>query len=94
MRDLQRREFHESLLGADSFEDLPVYWQAAVLKAEAKAEAASRGGDQFRGAPHTRARRHGAPLLCMECDSDEASRSARQHGSGCRTDGLACNARP
>jgi hypothetical protein len=26
--------------------------------------------------------------------SDEASRSARQHGSGCRTDGLACNARP
>jgi hypothetical protein len=30
----------------------------------------------------------------MECDSDEASRSARQHGSGCRTDGLACSARP
>jgi hypothetical protein len=34
------------------------------------------------------------PLRRMECDCDEASRSARQHGSGCRTDGLACNARP
>jgi hypothetical protein len=30
----------------------------------------------------------------MECDSDEASRPARQRGSGCRTDGLACTARP
>ena len=33
-------------------------------------------------------------LLRMECDSDEASRSARQHGGGCWMDGLACNARP
>jgi hypothetical protein len=30
----QRREFHEALLDADSFEDLPGKWQAAVLKAE------------------------------------------------------------
>ncbi len=30
----QRREFHEALLEADSFEDLPGKWQAAVLKAE------------------------------------------------------------
>ena len=36
---------------------------------------------------HTR--RSPAPVV-----GDEASRSARQHGSGCRTDGLACNARP
>jgi hypothetical protein len=32
--DLQRREFHEVLLEADSFEDLPGKWQAAILQAE------------------------------------------------------------
>jgi hypothetical protein len=32
--DLQRREFHEALLEADSFEDLPGKWQAAILEAE------------------------------------------------------------
>jgi hypothetical protein len=30
----QRREFHEALLNADTFEDLPGKWQAAILKAE------------------------------------------------------------
>ncbi len=30
----QHREFHEALLEADSFEDLPGKWQAAILKAE------------------------------------------------------------
>jgi hypothetical protein len=34
MTDLQRREFHEALLDADAFEDLPGKWQAAILKAE------------------------------------------------------------
>jgi hypothetical protein len=34
MSELQRREFHEALLGADSFEDLPGKWQAAILEAE------------------------------------------------------------
>jgi hypothetical protein len=34
MGDLQRREFHEALLDADGFEDLPGKWQAAVLEAE------------------------------------------------------------
>jgi hypothetical protein len=34
MCDLQRREFHEALLDADAFEDLPGKWQAAILKAE------------------------------------------------------------
>ena len=34
MRDLQRREFHEALLEAGSFEDLPGKWQAAILGAE------------------------------------------------------------
>jgi hypothetical protein len=34
MGDLQRREFQEALLDADSFEDLPGKWQAAVLTAE------------------------------------------------------------
>jgi hypothetical protein len=32
--DLQRREFHEALLHADSFEDLPGKWQAAIMEAE------------------------------------------------------------
>jgi hypothetical protein len=30
----QRREFHEALLDADCFEDLPGKWQAAILAAE------------------------------------------------------------
>jgi hypothetical protein len=34
MGEQQRREFHEALLDADSFEDLPGKWQAAILKAE------------------------------------------------------------
>ena len=34
MSDLQRRDFHEALLDADAFEDLPGKWQAAILKAE------------------------------------------------------------
>jgi hypothetical protein len=34
MSDQQRREFHLALLEADSVEDLPGQWQAAILKAE------------------------------------------------------------
>jgi hypothetical protein len=34
MSDIQRREFHEALLDADTFEDLPGKWQAAILIAE------------------------------------------------------------
>jgi hypothetical protein len=34
MGDLQRRELHEALLDADTFEDLPGKWQAAILMAE------------------------------------------------------------
>ena len=30
----QRREFHEALLDADEFGDLPGEWQAAILNAE------------------------------------------------------------
>jgi hypothetical protein len=30
----QRREFHEALLEADSFGDLPGKWQAAIVEAE------------------------------------------------------------
>jgi hypothetical protein len=30
----QRREFHVALLDADTFEDLPGKWQAAILNAE------------------------------------------------------------
>jgi hypothetical protein len=32
--ELQRREFHEALLDADGFEDLPGKWQAAIVAAE------------------------------------------------------------
>ena len=32
--DLQRREFREALLEADTFEDLPGKWQAAILESE------------------------------------------------------------
>ena len=32
--DLQRREFHEALLEAATFEDLPGKWQAAIIEAE------------------------------------------------------------
>jgi hypothetical protein len=35
LSDRQRREFHEALLDADAFEDLPGKWQAAILEAEA-----------------------------------------------------------
>jgi hypothetical protein len=35
MGDLQRRECHEALLDAESFEDLPGKWQAAIVEAEA-----------------------------------------------------------
>ena len=34
MSHLQRREFHEALLEADRFEDLPGKWQAAIVEAE------------------------------------------------------------
>jgi len=30
----QRREFHEALLDAGAFEDLPGKWQAAIVTAE------------------------------------------------------------
>jgi hypothetical protein len=32
--ELQRREFHDALLEADTLEDLPGKWQAAILEAE------------------------------------------------------------
>jgi sulfite reductase beta subunit-like hemoprotein len=34
MGDVQRREFHEALLDAESFEDLPGKWQTAIVGAE------------------------------------------------------------
>ena len=66
---------------------------------DGRATAASHGSGRLgSGTDDSRLARNAAatsPLsLCMECDNDEASRSARQHGSGCRTDGLASNARP
>jgi hypothetical protein len=34
MSDVQRQDFHEALLEADDFEDLPGKWQAAILEYE------------------------------------------------------------
>jgi hypothetical protein len=34
MGEHQRREFHQALLEAGSFDDLPGKWQAAILQAE------------------------------------------------------------
>lgn len=34
MSDVQRREFHEAILDASTFEDLAGKWQAAILNAE------------------------------------------------------------
>jgi hypothetical protein len=34
MDEAQRREFHEALLDAHDFEDLPGKWQAAILTVE------------------------------------------------------------
>jgi hypothetical protein len=42
MGDAQRREFHEALLEAASFEDLPGKWQAAILEAEQNRPQAAR----------------------------------------------------
>jgi hypothetical protein len=43
MSELQRREFHEALLEAATFEDLPGKWQAAILKAEQSRPNLTRG---------------------------------------------------
>jgi hypothetical protein len=45
--DLQRREFHEALLDAGSFEDLPGKWQAAILEAEPEPPEAARCGQRL-----------------------------------------------
>lgn len=34
LSDVQRREFNEALLEAGTFEDLPGWWQAAIVRAE------------------------------------------------------------
>jgi hypothetical protein len=47
MDDLQRREFHEALLEAASFEDLPGKWQAAIVEAEQNRAEAARGFERL-----------------------------------------------
>ncbi|MGH3339152.1 MAG: hypothetical protein ACRDPL_10020 [Propionibacteriaceae bacterium] len=42
MGDLQRREFHEALLDANGFEDLPGKWQAAIVPSPAACTVAPR----------------------------------------------------
>ena len=69
--DRQRREFHEALLEADTFDDLPGKWQAGDPEDRREpAEAAGRRRRLVPRSPHTRASDRGAPLLCMEGGSD------------------------
>ena len=50
MGDCQRREFHEALLDADTFEDQSGKWQAAILKAQQnRPNLRTVGGDGRRG---------------------------------------------
>src|SRR5215218_10094545 len=44
MDDRQRREFHEALLDANSFEDLPGKWQATAQLVGRKSEVCSPAG--------------------------------------------------
>lgn len=68
--DRQRREFHEALLEADTFDDLPGKWQAGDPEDRREpAEAAGRRRRLVPRSPHTRASDWGAPLLCMERNS-------------------------
>ena len=46
--ELQRREFHEALLDAGRFEDLPGKWQAAILEAEQNRPKLSRASLGYR----------------------------------------------
>lgn len=65
MGDLQRREFHEALLDADSSEDLPGKRQAAILKAEQSRPKLARTGERSFG--HLRCKRGGAwRRVCVE----------------------------
>jgi hypothetical protein len=57
MSDLQRREFHEALLDADSFDDLPGKWQAATGSASRTGV-----GDDFRVPCKGAVRPVGAPV--------------------------------
>ena len=83
MSDLQRQDFHEALLYADTFEDLPGRWQAAMPKAEENTpNLRIVGGDQFGGVPHTRApdgERRSPLAWKQEPGSDRASGEAADH---------------
>src|SRR5215217_6979978 len=45
--ELQRREFHEALLEAGSFDDLPGKWQAAIVEAEQNRPNPTRGFERL-----------------------------------------------
>jgi hypothetical protein len=51
MTEHQRREFHEASLDADSFDDLPGRWQAAILKAEQSGRSCGWSGVTSHGTP-------------------------------------------
>jgi hypothetical protein len=55
MDEQQRREFQEALLDADSFEELPGKWQAAVLAADRTGRSSA---SLHATRPHSRRRSH------------------------------------
>ena len=66
----QRREFHEALLEANTYEDLPGKWQAAILKAEQGRPNLRVLGDDRTTAPQGRerstGRTNGQPFAYLE----------------------------
>src|SRR5215216_2841897 len=85
MDDQQRREFHEALLGAESFEDLPGKCQAAILEAEAarpqlrasvaSSEAGCRAPSARIGAPSARLQQ------CGPCHSARPTQAGRVYSA-------------
>jgi hypothetical protein len=71
MGDLQRREFHEALLDADSFEDLPGKWQAAILEAEHNRPVARRE-QRLSRCRHRSTLSHARPAPRCECPAPRA----------------------
>src|SRR5215204_4322148 len=77
----QRREFQEALLEADSFEELPGKWQAAILAAEQNRPRPSRRQERLSPGCGTRARRALIPVSpsagAVDADRPIASRALR-----------------
>jgi hypothetical protein len=86
MGDLQRREFHDALLEADDFEDLPGEWQAAILKAgrTGRNSASSARSESAPGETPEAARL--CLVRCTRVDAEASAVLAQKVGRGCELD--------